>query len=276
MPAMDRKRVGVIGVGAIGGIVARGLVASGWPTDVYDIEAAAVERAVAGGAHAVTSLAELVERCSIIVICLVTGEQVHEVVRTMVDSGPAAAPTFVVHSTIGIDAVTSLPTVAGDALVIDAPVSSNRTDDLRPLFCFVGAPNAQIPADVGAVLESYCHGLEVMGEVGAGHLVKVVNNLISLLTLSAVGEALNLCVARDVDPMVVSRAALSGSANSWVLANWSEMAPRIAFVRKDLNVALEAGRAAGLEMPLTIAALEASGFLFGEDSVLVKRGAGLS
>lgn len=273
MLVMDRKRVGVVGVGAIGGIVVRGLVADGWPTDVYDIDGAAIERAVAEGAHAVTSLAELAERCSIIAICLVTGEQVHEVVRTMVDSAPSAAPTFVVHSTIGIDAVTSLSAVAQGAVVIDAPVSSNRTDDLRPLFCFVGALDERVPVDVTAMLKSYCRGFEVMGDVGAGHLVKVVNNLISLLTLSAVGEALNLCAARDVDPLAVSRVALSGSANSWVLANWSELAPRISFVRKDLNVALEAGRAAGLDMPLTVAALDASEFLFGDGSVLVRRGA---
>jgi hypothetical protein len=66
-----------------------------------------------------------------------------------------------------------------------------------------------------------------------------------------------------VDRELAARVAANGSADSWVLANWSKLAPRARIVRKDLLAATEPGHLAGVEMPVTAAARDASEATFG-------------
>lgn len=257
---MVASRVGVIGVGAIGSVVTRGLLADGYLPEVYDINEAAAAVHVAHGARAVGSIAELGRMCETVMVCVVTEAQVSSVISELLSDG---RPTVVVHSTLGPQAVIDLSEGAPEAVIIDAPVSDDRRADQHRLFSFVGARNQFLPPSVESALNSYCHGFEVVGEVGAGQVMKLVCNVISLVTTSAVAEALKMCAAYGVDRDLAARVAMNGSANSWVLANWTKLAPRPHIVHKDLSAATEWGRRAGVDMPVTAAARDASEATFG-------------
>jgi 3-hydroxyisobutyrate dehydrogenase len=257
---MVASRVGVIGVGVIGSVVTQGLLASGYRTEIYDIDEAAVAVHVAHGARAAVSIADMGRVCEVVMICVVSEPQLRSVAGELLSAG---WPVVVVHSTVGPQAVAELAGRVPEAIIIDAPVSDSRRAAQHRLFSFVGAPGRLLPPSAESALRSYCHGLEVVGEVGAGQVMKLVCNTISLVTASAVAEALNMCASYGVDREVAARVAANGSADSWVLANWNRLAPRAPIVRKDLSAATELGRRAGVDMPVTAAARDASEATFG-------------
>jgi hypothetical protein len=56
---------------------------------------------------------------------------------------------------------------------------------------------------------------------------------------------------------------MRGSANSWVLANWTGLSPRASIVHKDLAAAVDTAANLGIAMPVAAAARDAAATLFG-------------
>jgi len=147
---------------------------------------------------------------------------------------------------------------------VDAPVSGGE----------VGARNATLTIMVGATETAFAKvsplfalmgkNITRVGEVGAGQVCKIANQIIVALTIEAVGEALLLASKAGVDPEKVRQALMGGFASSRVLEVHGErmikrtFAPgfRIELHQKDLNLALSTARALHLSLPNTATAQE--------------------
>jgi 2-hydroxy-3-oxopropionate reductase len=103
-----------------------------------------------------------------------------------------------------------------------------------------------------------------VGDVGAGQVCKVANQVIVALNIEAVGEALLLASKAGVDPSKVRQALMGGFASSKILEIHGErmiertFKPgfRIELHQKDLNLALSTARSLGLSLPNTSTAQE--------------------
>ncbi|WP_182111248.1 MULTISPECIES: NAD(P)-dependent oxidoreductase [unclassified Actinotalea] len=213
-------RVGVVGLGAMGLPIARvldGVLA-------YDPDPGARDRAATAGVALAQDLADLVDRCDVVVLSLPTPDVVADVVA-QVAASRRPAPTVLDTSTID-------------------PATARRSDELlraaggRYADCPVlGRPEAvgRWTLAVGGdedVLETARRALApvaarilLAGPVGAGQTIKLLNNLMLGTINAATAEVLLLAEAAGVDPgMFVDTLLDSGAAS--VSGLFRDVAPR--------------------------------------------------
>ena len=147
---------------------------------------------------------------------------------------------------------------------VDAPVSGGEVGAKNAaLTIMVGASEAAF-AKVKPLFELMGKNITLVGEVGAGQICKVCNQIIVALNIEAVAEALLLASKAGVDPGKVRTALMGGFASSRVLEVHGERMVkrtfdpgfRIELHQKDLNLALSSARALKMSLPNTATAQE--------------------
>jgi 2-hydroxy-3-oxopropionate reductase len=147
---------------------------------------------------------------------------------------------------------------------VDAPVSGGEVGAKNAaLTIMVGASEAAF-AKVKPLFELMGKNITLVGDVGAGQVCKVCNQIIVALNIEAVGEALLLASKAGVDPGKVRQALMGGFASSRVLEVHGERMVkrtfdpgfRIELHQKDLNLALSSARALKMSLPNTATAQE--------------------
>ncbi len=147
---------------------------------------------------------------------------------------------------------------------VDAPVSGGEVGAKNAaLTIMVGASEATF-AKVKPLFDLMGKNITLVGEVGAGQICKVCNQIIVALNIEAVGEALLLASKAGVDPGKVRTALMGGFASSRVLEVHGERMVkrtfdpgfRIELHQKDLNLALSSARALKMSLPNTATAQE--------------------
>jgi 3-hydroxyisobutyrate dehydrogenase len=202
-PTTTARTVGFIGLGQIGGPMARRLV--DWPAGlvVCDAVAAATEPFAAEGAVVAATPGAVAERATVISVMVRDDAQVGDVIAG--DDGilTTAAPGTVVaiHSTVEAGTPVRLAAEAAErgVHVVDAPVSGG----------FMGAHDGTLAVMVGgddeavaALREPFARFATLVahvGPVGAGTRAKLARNLITFASYAAVGEAMRLAQAAGVD-----------------------------------------------------------------------------
>ena len=147
---------------------------------------------------------------------------------------------------------------------VDAPVSGGEVGAKNAaLTIMVGASEAAF-AKVKPLFELMGKNITLVGDVGAGQICKVCNQIIVALNIEAVAEALLLASKAGVDPGKVRTALMGGFASSRVLEVHGERMIkrtfdpgfRIELHQKDLNLALSSARALKMSLPNTATAQE--------------------
>ncbi len=202
--------IGYVGLGNMGRPLAarlqltRGLL-------VYDLDAAAVNRLVERGASACESLESLAARCEVILLCLPTSDHVRTAIFGPQGLLHGARPgTVIIDQTSGDPRVTrsmAEDLAAAGVELIDAPVSGGpkRAED-GTIAIMVGATDAQF-ARVEPILAAISPSVFHAGNLGDGHLVKLVNNMISGALRWLTLEGIALAAKYGVEP----RTAVSGN-----------------------------------------------------------------
>lgn len=192
--------VGFIGLGNIGGPMAKRLVDRPGGLHVFDVVAAATEPFADAGATVAGNVTAIAQACDVISVMVRDDVQVREVVGEI---APAARPGTIVaiHSTISPETATDLAVEVASAGVeiVDAPVSGGA----------MGAATGELAAMVGGsddavercrdVFGAWASLVAHMGPVGAGTRAKLARNLLHFVSFAAVGEALRIAEAGGVD-----------------------------------------------------------------------------
>lgn len=235
--------VGYIGLGSMGGALAARLQESE-PLVVFDRDPEAIKSLVGKGARAAADTASLATDCDVIFVCLPTSDHVRSVIfgegttEGLVD---AMAPgTLVIDQTTGDPTETRAMAAelrARDIIMVDAPVSGGSAGALAgTISIMVGAEPADFDR-VRPILEMISPNIFHAGGVGNGHVIKLVNNLISgaqrLLTL----EAVSLAAKNGVDPRIAQEILVTGGARNAYLDKI--FGPRV--LNGDLNVGFTLG-----------------------------------
>lgn len=203
---MSGQRIGYIGLGVMGGALARRLLREHKLT-VFDMSAERCAEFAALGAVVVGSPAEVGAASDIVITCLPTSAQVKEVIfggnhgliRGMQPGG------IIVDQTSGATAMTRAmdAELAPTGLrLIDAPVSGGpQGADAGTIAIMVGAELAQY-ARIEPVLQSISPNVSHVGPLGAGHTLKSLNNMMSAANRLLAFEAVSLAVANGIDAKV--------------------------------------------------------------------------
>ena len=253
--------VGFIGLGRMGGAIARRLMKAR-PLTVFDLKQEAIAAQAGEGATPVASAAELARRSDVVMLCLPTS---NDVGRVLFEAGVAEALApgkVIVDMTTGDPTATRrMATRVAEAgrHMIDAPVSGGPMGaEAGTLAIMVGAPD-DLFARVRPVLEEISPNVMHAGGVGAGHTMKLVNNLASAGNRLVAFEALTLAAKNGLDPATCVAIMQKSSGRSFatevifprfILTGTLKQDFTIGLMHKDVSLATRLG--AESETPLAI------------------------
>ena len=244
-------RVGIIGLGNMGGRMAERLLEQGVELGVFDLNKDFVQRFVELGAEEAETPAELASNYQYIITVL---PNVH-IVKETLTSAEGLMKGFKKDNLL-IEMTTSIPSVTKELnammkkegfRMIDAPVSGGvkKAED-GTLSIMVGGEAADFE-EAEPLLNKLGANIFHVGEAGAGHTIKALNNMVSATTLAATGEAMALGVKMGLDPnkmLDVINASTGRSFSSdfkfpnQVLTRKFEVGFTLDLMVKDLNIAM--------------------------------------
>jgi 3-hydroxyisobutyrate dehydrogenase-like beta-hydroxyacid dehydrogenase len=249
--------VGVIGVGLMGEVYARRLVAAGFTVIGFDVDPAKNARLANFGAQA-GPLADIAQNCEPIVVAVFNTEQVEDVVeRALI---PAAAGKIVlVTSTCDPDRIAALGARVGEKLrFLETPVSGTSEQVRQGDGVGLIGGDQKIAADAAPVLDALFAKSFHIGKVGDGGRAKLAVNLILGLNRLALAEGLVFAERLGLDPAAFLDVARRSAAASQVMDTkgpkmiGGDFAPegRVRQTLKDTQLMLDQARKAGQQLPL--------------------------
>lgn len=258
-----KRTIGFIGLGIMGRPMAKRLLEAGYPLVVYDIVPAAMDEVVEAGAGAAESVKDVAEQGDVVISMLPDSPDVEAVAF-----GPDGVIENIRPGCTYVDMSTISPTVseriAGLAKpkgikVLDAPVSGGDVGAINGTLSIMVGGDQETFDDVLEIFEVVGKKIVLVGKDAAGQVVKACNQILVGLTLEAMAEALVLGAKAGVDPAKIVEVLGGGLARCGVLENRGmrvvdrdfEPGFRIRLHYKDLGIAMAAGKAYDVPLPVT-------------------------
>ncbi len=251
--------LGVMGFPMAGHLKGRG----GHEVTVYNRTAAKAADWVAkhGGTSAPTPH-EAAKDCEIVFACVGNDDDLRSVTlgEHGAFAGMKAGAIFVDHTTASADVARELA-VAADKLglgFVDAPVSGGQAGaENGALTVMCGGSAAHYDA-IEPAAKVYAKSIKRMGEVGAGQLTKMVNQICIAGLVQALSEGLHFAQKAGLDRELVIEVISKGAAQSWQMENrYKTMIAQkfdfgfaVDWMRKDLSICLDEARRNGAQLPV--------------------------
>jgi 3-hydroxyisobutyrate dehydrogenase len=252
--------IGYVGLGSMGNLLAKRLRLQ-HELSVYDISPAAVERMAAQGATPCPSPSDLAAKCDAILLCLPTSVEVRAAIFGENGLAASAKPgTLIVDQTTGDPVATRAMAaeLAGRGIaLVDAPVSGGRRGaETGTIAIMVGAAPDQY-ARIEPILKCISPNVFHAGGVGAGHVMKLVNNMLSGAQRLLSFEGMALAVKNGIDPKTAANIINAGSGRNYYMERF--MASHIlegklnsgftlGLVHKDVRLATQLGVDSGVPL----------------------------
>ncbi len=259
--------VGFIGLGIMGKPMVANLIKGGHTLFLTSRSGVPQELTAAGG-KACASAREVAQKADVIITMVPDTPDVERALFGKDGVAEGLSPGKIV---VDMSSISPIETKAfaerikkTGADYVDAPVSGGEVGAKNAaLTIMVGASEAAF-AKVKPLFDLMVKNITLVGDVGAGQICKVCNQIIVALNIEAVGEALLLASKAGVDPAKVRQALMGGFASSRVLEVHGERMIkrtfdpgfRIELHQKDLNLALSSARALKMSLPNTATAQE--------------------
>jgi len=261
-------RIGFIGLGIMGKPMAKNLLKAGHTLVVYDIVEAPVQELVAAGATAGSSPKDVAARNDLIITMLPNSPHVKKAVlgESGVIEGAKKGSVLVDMSSI---APLASREVAAELAkkgieMLDAPVSGGEPKAIDGTLAIMVGGKEAVFEKVKDVLLKMGASAVLCGDIGAGNVTKLANQIIVALNIAAMSEAFVLATKAGVDPERVFNAIKGGLAGSTVLNAKAPMVLegnykpgfRIELHIKDVQNALDTAHETGTPIPLTSQIME--------------------
>ena len=248
---MATMTTGMIGLGAMGLPMARHMKNKGFEVYGIDVQEAANARARTEGIKIAGSPAEIGQHAAVVVVMVVSDEQVMDVV---VASGLldrlAKGSVVCVASSCSVDTAQELEKIgaAKGIAILDTPVVlGQEACDNGTMTVFCGGA-AEAFEKAKPVLQTFGANVMHVGKAGMGQLSKTINNMLLWSCITANYEALAFAKAMGADiPKMIAALQHSSGAN-WSLSRWGKSTGK--WAEKDMDVALELAQDAKTPVPL--------------------------
>lgn len=257
-------KVAFIGLGVMGYPMAGYLAKNGHQVTVYNRTQTKADAWVKefGGMSEPTPLAAAKDQ-EFVFICVGNDEDLRQVTidETGVLNGMKSGAVLVDHTTASADIAREIGTLAALKGVgfLDAPVSGGQAGAENGVLTVMAGGNESTFAQAKPVINAYARCVELLGEVGAGQLTKMVNQICIAGVVQGLAEGLHFARSAGLDGEKVVEVISKGAAQSWQMENryqtmWQgeyNLGFAVDWMRKDLNIALNEARKNGSQLPLT-------------------------
>ena len=256
-------QIGFIGLGIMGKPMALNLLKAGYPVTVHNRHPDPIKELVADGAIEVASGKEVAQRAEIIVTMLPDSADSEDVILGKNGVLEGAREGSVVIDMSSIAPLVSQKIAAQAAKVkvemLDAPVSGGQPGAIAGTLAIMVGGKEEVFQRCLPILDVMGRSVVRVGDVGAGNVVKLANQIIVAANIEAIGEAFVLAQKAGIDPELVFQAIRAGLAGSNALEAKAPMIMernfnpgfRIRLHQKDLHNALLTGKELGVPLPVT-------------------------
>lgn len=206
------------------------------------------------GAKAAGSAAELGRQCDIVEIVVMTDRQVEEVIAGREEgegllAGMTPGGLIIIHSTVHPDTCKRMAALARDhgLSLIDAAVSGAEARSIEGTLTLIVGGGAEDVARARPIFDIVGEDVFHVGRVGMGQAAKLCNNLMSLVNIQIVEEALNLAKVAGIDEEKMVEIAKVSTGDSWALRN---ILPMRALISRNAHGAASTAKLAGKDLIL--------------------------
>lgn len=270
---MAKERVGYVGVGWMGGPMARRLLGAGYEVIVHNRSRPKLEPVLKAGAVEAKSPAEVVRQCEVTFTCVTNTDAVREAVF-----GPGGVAEAAGAGKLLIDMSSIWPETSRELSTrlreetgmgwLDSPVSGGPpAAEAGTLAIMVGGRQADFErakpyyAPLGRAT--------LVGPSGAGQTAKLINQAVVGSQIMMMAEICKFARDQGVDPLKLPEALKGGRADSLVMQHFlprmatGDLTPtaQVMTMVKDVNMVLEAARATLTPMPITALVAQLQHFL---------------
>jgi 2-hydroxy-3-oxopropionate reductase len=260
-------KIGFIGLGIMGKPMVKNLLKANYELIVLSANKAAAE-IIAAGAKSAGTPREVAAQSDVIITMLPNSPQVKEVLLGKDGVIEGAKP-----GTIVADMSSIAPLVAQECAkklaekgieMLDAPVSGGEPKAIEGTLAVMVGGKQEIFDKALPVLKTMAASVVRTGDIGAGNVTKLANQVIVALNIAAMSEAYVLATKAGVNPELVFNAIKGGLAGSTVLNAKTPMVLernfkpgfRVKLHIKDLQNILDTSHEIGVPLPLTAAVME--------------------
>jgi 3-hydroxyisobutyrate dehydrogenase len=254
------ETIGFIGLGIMGQGMANNILKAGFPLIVWNRTASRMEPLIKAGASPGSSPADVATKSDITIICVSDTPDVEEVIlgQDGVVHGALSGSLVIDCSTISPQSTREIAARLAEngVKMLDAPISGGSEGAVNgTLSIMVGGEKAQFQRAL-PVFQAMGKTITHVGENGAGQTVKLVNQILVVVTMLAVSEGLLFAQAGGLDLDKTMAAVTGGAAGSWMLANRGPQVIErdwrpgftIDLQQKDLRLVLEAADQLGVPL----------------------------
>ena len=260
--------IAFIGVGNMGGPMARNLVKAGHAVTVFDLSVGAVEQLVQGGAKRAQTANAAVAGADCVITMLPAG---HHVRSVYLDDGVLAhakkGALLIDSSTIDVDSAKAVHVAAEKAgfQFIDAPVSGGTGGAEAGTLTFMCGGTEDAFARAKPILDNMGKRVLLAGGPGAGQAAKICNNMLLAISMIGTCEAFVLAEKLGLDAKALYDVASAASGQCWSLTTYCPVPGPVttspanrnyqggfaaALMLKDLKLSQAAAQSAGAATPL--------------------------
>ncbi|GIT90722.1 oxidoreductase [Jannaschia pagri] len=253
-----------LGLGVMGGPMAGHLASAGHDVAVYNRTKAKADQWVeAHGGRAGDTPRAAAEGADMVMACVGNDDDLRSVClgEDGAFAGMGAGSVFVDHTTVSAEVTRELAAAAAEHGIayVDAPVSGGQAGAENGQLVIMCGGTAADYQRVEPVMAAYAKLSKLMGEVGAGQLTKMVNQICIAGLLQGLSEGMAFAQKAGLDGEAVVDVIQGGAAGSWqmvnrhktMLAGKYEHGFAVDWMRKDLGICLKEGENIGAPLPGT-------------------------
>lgn len=284
------RRVAFLGLGVMGYPMAGHLLRAGHQVTVYNRSAAKAAAWLAEyGGRSAPNPFEAVQGAEFVFCCVGNDDDLRSVTlgERGAFAGMQAGAVFVDHTTASAAVARELHAVAreGGLHFVDAPVSGGQAGALNGALTVMCGGEAQPFDAMKPVAMAFSKAVTRVGDIGAGQLAKMVNQICIAGLVQGLSEAIAFGAKAGLDMKLVLEVIGKGAAQSWQMDNRGktmvddqfDFGFAVDWMRKDLGLVLDEARRNGAKLPVTAlvdqfyADVQAMGGNRWDTSSLVKR-----
>jgi len=262
-------KIAFIGLGNMGGPMARNLLKSGFDVTVFDLSGPAVAKAVEAGAGSAASVGEAVALADVVVSMLPAGPHVESVYlgEDGVLARAAKGALLIDSSTIDVGTARKVGAAASENgyMLVDAPVSGGVAAAEAGGLTFMVGGEAAAFERAKPILEAMGKNIFHAGASGNGQVAKICNNMLLGISMIGTCEAFNLADKLGLDAQTFFDIASTASGQCWSMTSYCPAPGPVAsapsnrdyqpgfaagMMLKDLRLAQEAAQGARAATPL--------------------------
>jgi 3-hydroxyisobutyrate dehydrogenase-like beta-hydroxyacid dehydrogenase len=247
------KTVGMIGLGKMGGPMARLIASKGFAAVGYDVSRAACDAAEKHGVAIAKSPSALAAQCDLVIVVTAFEHQVEDALFGAggVAEGAPKGTIVGIASTISPRGMRDIGKQLRERglVPLDIPLARGEPAAEAGQLLITGGGDKAAFERCRPAFSAFANSIFHLGDVGAGQVGKMVNNLILWACISANYEGMKLGERLGVDRKAMREMLLDSSGQNWALQSGAGDRP-MPWAEKDMMIVLEEADAARVSLPL--------------------------